>query len=216
MSGLRSLKKRKTRVAIQDAALELFAERGYENVTVEQIAERSEVSTATFFRYFKGKADVVFGGERDAREELLPALRQAIVERPAGEDDLSAIRHSILSAWLPIVEPTRLRRHFQAAATSPMMIGLSTSFTLKMQATISEAIGVRRGLASPDYKCNIAAKMALAIFSEGAGQWARDEIHGELSEVIAHGYDLMTELCVETHDTQAAAPGVRTPNAASQ
>jgi AcrR family transcriptional regulator len=199
------MKKHRTRLAIQDAALELFAEQGYENTTVEQIAARVEVSTATFFRYFKSKGDAVFGGESDDRVQSLPALARAIAERPADEDDLTVIRHAVCSAWVPLLEPARLRRHFQAAATSPMLVGLSTNLTVKWQTTISQALATRRGLDVPDHKCRIAATIALAIFTETVSAWVRDDLRGELAEVIDHGYELMGELCAESCGVQPTA-----------
>jgi AcrR family transcriptional regulator len=57
--GLRERKKAKTRAAIQEQAMRLFRERGYEATTVEQIAEAAEVSPSTFFRYFPTKEAVV-------------------------------------------------------------------------------------------------------------------------------------------------------------
>jgi AcrR family transcriptional regulator len=213
VSGLRSLKKHKTRLAIQDAALELFAEQGFENTTVEQIAAHAEVSTATFFRYFRSKGDAVFGGESDDRVELLPALARAIVERPHYEDDLTAIRRAVLSAWVPLLDPLRLRRHFLAAATSPLLVGLSTNLTVKWQTTISEALASRRGLAAPDHKCRIAAAMALAIVTETATAWVHNDIQGDLAEALDQGYELMSRLCAELYEARltTAAP-VDEPN----
>jgi AcrR family transcriptional regulator len=200
LGGLRSLKKRRTRLAIQDAALELFAQQGFDETTVEQIAVRAEVSTATFFRYFKSKGDAVFGGESDERAEMLPGLAQAIIDRPPDEDDLTAIRHAVLAAWVPLLEPTRLRRHFLAAATSPILVGLSTNLTVKWQMTISEALAERHGLDAPDHKCRIAATIALAVLTETANSWVHDDIRGELADVIDHGYVLMSELCAESSE----------------
>lgn len=201
--GLRSRKKHKTRVAIQDAALELFAEQGFDDTTVEQIAARADISTATFFRYFKSKSDTVFGGESDERTSQLPALERAIIERPANEDDLTAVRHAVLQVWVPLLEPMRLIRHFRAAADSPVLLGLSTKLTVKWQVTIRDALAKRHGLDVADHKCRLAAAVALATFTETVNLWIQAEGSGDLASAIDLGYEEMTELCGEWH--QAAS-----------
>lgn len=74
MAGLRERKRRKTFKAIHDAALELFEERGYADVTVADIAEAAEVSRATVFAYYPAKEDIVVGDARFAIESLEAAL----------------------------------------------------------------------------------------------------------------------------------------------
>jgi AcrR family transcriptional regulator len=80
MAGLRERKKRATRTAIHDAAMRLFAERGFAGTTMDQIAEAAEVSRATVFTYFATKEDVVLGDGSAAVEALAAALH----ENPAG------------------------------------------------------------------------------------------------------------------------------------
>jgi AcrR family transcriptional regulator len=84
--GLRERKKAKTRTAIQEHALRLFAERGYEATTVEQIADAAEVSPSTFFRYFPTKEDVVM---HDALDPLLLAAWEG---QPADLSPIGALR----------------------------------------------------------------------------------------------------------------------------
>src|SRR5438067_6349898 len=70
---LRERKKRRAQEAIVDAAYALFAERGFADVTVTEIAERAEVGRTTFFRYFGDKQEVLFAEEQN----LLDGLRSA-------------------------------------------------------------------------------------------------------------------------------------------
>ena len=198
--GLRSLKKHKTRLAIRDAALELFADQGFEGTTVDQIAARAEVSTATLFRYFKTKSDVVFGGEGDEREYQLPALGRAIAERPSYENDLSAVRHAVLDEWVPHLDRTRLMRQFRASESSPLLRGLSSNLAHKWQATISAAVAQRHQLSEPDRRCKLVAALALAVFTSSTTAWVQDDSE-DLSVEIDRGFELMTQLYTEWYET---------------
>src|ERR671937_274110 len=87
--NLRARKKAHTRRAIQEAALRLFLDKGYEATTVQEIAAAAGVSHMTFFRYFPTKEDVVLADEYDS---LIVELMAA---RPAGEPALETIRHTL-------------------------------------------------------------------------------------------------------------------------
>ncbi|MEU5519306.1 TetR family transcriptional regulator [Streptomyces sp. NPDC047860] len=90
--GLRERKKLKTRRAIRDATYALIKEQGYDATTVEQIADRAEVSQSTVFRYFPAKEDIVLTDEYGA---LLEGLLR---ERPADEPVRESLRRSIRKA----------------------------------------------------------------------------------------------------------------------
>lgn len=83
---LRERKKLKTRRAIQDHALRLFIEQGYDATTVEQIAAAAEISPSTFFRYFPTKEDCVISDEYD------PIMAEVFRAQPAELTVLEAMR----------------------------------------------------------------------------------------------------------------------------
>lgn len=84
--GLRERKKRQTRQRIIQTAQELFAERGFDDVTVAEIAHAADVAEKTVFNHFPTKEDLVYSGMDRWEQELLAAIR----ERPPGESVLTA------------------------------------------------------------------------------------------------------------------------------
>jgi AcrR family transcriptional regulator len=92
--GLRERKKQRTRETIALAAHKLFAERGYHETTLPDIAEAADVSTRTIFAYFPSKEDILFSDF----EVLKEALAQALADRPQGEEALETVREFILSS----------------------------------------------------------------------------------------------------------------------
>src|SRR5215471_12740758 len=91
--GLRERKKARTRAAIREHALRLFREQGYDETTVEQIADAAEVSPSTFFRYFPTKEDVVLQDDMDL---LWLEVYRA---QPPGLGPLAALRASVRTAF---------------------------------------------------------------------------------------------------------------------
>jgi AcrR family transcriptional regulator len=91
--GLRERKKEQTRRLIAEIARRRFAERGFEAVTVAEIAREAEVSEKTVFNYFSTKEDLVYWQLESFEQELLATIR----ERPAGESALSAFRRFVLA-----------------------------------------------------------------------------------------------------------------------
>ena len=86
-TGLRERKKEQTRLLLADTARRLFAERGFENVSVAEIARVADVSETTVFNYYPTKEDLVYSGLERFETELLRAVR----ERPAAE--------TVIDAW---------------------------------------------------------------------------------------------------------------------
>ncbi|EXG82993.1 TetR/AcrR family transcriptional regulator [Cryptosporangium arvum] len=93
MTGRRELHKQETRRALQEAAVRLFEQDGYDRTTVRDIAAAAGVTERTFFRYFATKEELVLGEVLD----LLPVIREAVIERPAGETPYQAVRSALLA-----------------------------------------------------------------------------------------------------------------------
>ncbi|MEU8057145.1 TetR/AcrR family transcriptional regulator [Microbispora bryophytorum] len=90
--GLRERKKRQTRSLISDVASGLFMQRGFDHVTVAEVAEAAGVSTKTVFNYFPRKEDLFL----DRYPEAVELVTQAVRERAEGESPLAALRRLFL------------------------------------------------------------------------------------------------------------------------
>ncbi len=89
--GLRERKKQRTRRTIVDVATRLFAEHGYAETTLVQIADAAEIAPSTFFNYFKSKVDIVF----DPFDAVIESARERLLGRPPDEPATTA-----LLAWI--------------------------------------------------------------------------------------------------------------------
>jgi AcrR family transcriptional regulator len=122
-TGLRERKKLQTRRLLSDTARRLFAERGFENVSVAEVARVADVSEATVFNYFPTKEDLVYSGLETFEDDLLRAVR----ERPRGEAVIDAFGRFVLEPrGLFATRDERAARELVAVsrmiATSPALL----------------------------------------------------------------------------------------------
>jgi AcrR family transcriptional regulator len=99
--GLRERKKRESRRRIADVASGLFIERGFDNVTIAEVAEAANVARMTVFNYFPRKEDLFL----DRQADLVDDLSRAIRDREPGESVVAAVRrylHELLAAQHPL------------------------------------------------------------------------------------------------------------------
>lgn len=92
--GLRALKKRQTRENISDQATRLFLERGFDNVTIAEIAAAAQVAKMTVTNYFPRKEDLAL----DMHDVFVQLLAKIVREREPGESALAALRRAYLAA----------------------------------------------------------------------------------------------------------------------
>jgi len=184
----RTRKKATTRSTIQRHALGLFAEHGYDAVTVEQIAAAAGVSHMTFFRYFPTKEDVVLSDDHD------PLLRTLIRDTPAELPTFERIRRA-LSAGLNEIYPANraamLTQNKIIAATPALRARLweDQAATAKL---ILDALGVADGDLRTQLRVNVVAAACLAAASTAILTWAENDGTPELPELLELAFDALT------------------------
>jgi AcrR family transcriptional regulator len=142
-TGLRERKKARTRDAIADAAISMFLDRGYDHVSVADVAAAAEVSKPTLFRYFATKEDLILHRFADHQGEAARVVR----DRPAGIAPLAAL-HRHFRAGLddrdPITglndHPTVLAFHRLVFGT-PQLVARLTQYTLDEEESLSDSLG---------------------------------------------------------------------------
>ena len=144
--GLRDLKKARTRRHIADTAARLFAERGYEQVTVREIARAAEVAEQTLYNYFPTKEQLV----TDREEQIQQRLSDLIRSRPAGTSPAAAIRDFVLRTVSATRDMPPENAHGTLgylAAISPAVNRLALELTDRQATALAAAIGETSSIA---------------------------------------------------------------------
>ncbi|MGW4545846.1 TetR family transcriptional regulator [Streptomyces violaceorubidus] len=162
--GLRELKKRRTRDLLLRSALELFTERGYEETTVDDIAEAADVSQRTFFRYFASKEEAAFFVSRLAESHFVDAVRA----RPPEEAPLDALRGALAESWSTIGEaverliPLELHmRFYRVIESTPALLAAHLRRATELEEEIARVVARREGL---DLDADPRPRVAVAVF----------------------------------------------------
>ncbi len=187
--GLRARKKARTRQAIADAAARLFAERGYEQVAVSDVAREAEVSEQTVYNYFQTKEQLVTDRDQLIQEELSRLIRT----RAPGTTPAAAIRGFVLDAVEGIrrIPAGQWRGEIGfLAAVSPTVRRLSLEMSDRQAATLAAVIAETEEVAPEIAKLRgIALAGIFQIIITEAGRRTRegqsqDQIADELRPAI--------------------------------
>ncbi|MFF9016487.1 TetR family transcriptional regulator [Streptomyces sp. NPDC014870] len=143
MSGLRERKKERTRQALSDAAVALFLARGFDAVSVAEIAEAADVSKPTLFRYFPAKEDLALHRFADHEDEAA----RVVSGRPAGVSPLDALRAHVLDGLARRDPVTGLCDHPAVLAYqrllygTPALVARMYAYQGRSEAVLAEALG---------------------------------------------------------------------------
>ena len=153
---------------LQQAALELYRERGFDQTTTAEIAARAGVNERTFFRHFPDKREVLFSGEA----ELRAALEQGVAEAPEGLPVLDVLRHAFRAArHVPEGNRSFAEPRMKVIAATPALRERDLAKGASITESVAEALR-KRGV--PDRLCLLAAQTAWAAFAQAYTAWIAD------------------------------------------
>ena len=193
-TGLRDLKKARTRRLIADTAARLFSERGYERVVVSDVARAAEVAEQTVYNYFPTKEQLVTDREQQVQDRLCDLIRS----RPAGATPAAAIRGFVLEAVAGIrtIPPEIWRGELgYLSAISPTVHRRVLELTDRQAAALATAISDTTAVAPEVARLQgIALAAVFQTIISDAGQRTRDgqsqaEIADELRPVVENILD---------------------------
>ena len=187
-SGLRERKKLATRLALHEAALRLVAERGLDRVSVDDIAERADVSPRTFFNYFTSKDDAVLGLDPAA-----PARQaEALATRPAGESAVAAMRAVARDQALEMAEDRQLwPLRVQVIEAHPALVGRLVAAFGESDRVLAAAIAERTGTGVDDVLPMLLAGVAGAAMRTALHRWFAGDFTGSLPDLVDEAWTVL-------------------------
>jgi AcrR family transcriptional regulator len=162
--GLRERKKQRTRELISDTARRLFTERGFEQVSVAEIAREAEVSEQTVFNYFPSKEDLVFSGLEAFEDQLLAAVR----ERPPGRAVIAAFGDFVLEprGFLAASDDKSARELIAATrmiAASPALLAREQQIFARYTDALAQLIADEAGARAGDVRPYVVANALIGV-----------------------------------------------------
>ncbi|MFE3194035.1 TetR/AcrR family transcriptional regulator [Nocardia sp. NPDC059240] len=178
--SLRERQRRQVRDEIQRAAYELFAEKGFAEVTTEQIAAAAGVSASTYFRHVRSKEDLLLDPVREGGAGIAPLLEDQDADQPADV----ALAQAILarSTTLAAAELEQWRAAF---ATAPHLLERVALISAEHRGRLVELVGERMGRdPGADSTPGLLVHLMLAAAEFGYLQWLRNSEHPEMSLAV--------------------------------
>jgi AcrR family transcriptional regulator len=178
--GLRERKKLKTRRSIQEHALRLFREQGYEATTVEQIAEAAEVSPSTFFRYYPTKEETVLTDEFD------PLVVSSLRAQPPELSPAAALRNTLheLVGGMFADEGRRVLERGRLMLSVNSLRARQWDQMRETRDLIIEALAERLDRSTADLEIRWFATAMLGVWETTVTSWVEDDGRGDLLAML--------------------------------
>jgi AcrR family transcriptional regulator len=183
---LRERKKLRTRRALADAAMRLFADHGFDKTTLEELAEEAEVSKSTFFRFFPAKEAAAI----EAETELWTAYLAALADRQLSGAILGELHHTLASAVAGL-DP-RWDQRFLATRrliiAEPALLKYVEHYRAGVKSQVIASLAGKIGLDADDLRLHLLAELATTAFSVSGRHWVHQGGQGGRAALL-DGFD---------------------------
>jgi AcrR family transcriptional regulator len=183
-AGLRERKKQQTRQLIADTARRLFVERGFDRVTVAEIARAADVSEKTVFNYFPTKEDLVYGRMESFEQQLLDAVR----EREPGETVLEAFGRFVLEPRGLLAKrevDNQLETITRMISASPALLSREEQIYARYTESLAALIAEDSGAGADDIEPWVVANALMGIHRSLIGYTRRRVLDGARNPRLA-------------------------------
>jgi AcrR family transcriptional regulator len=188
--GRRQQKKQATRAALNEAATRLFATKGYEQTSVDDLCREADVSLRTFFRYFEGKEDVLFARDMDI-EPFLATLRSI----PADEPALRAFGNAYLAQpRLSADDVAQAMQFHRAMRDSAVLQGRYVMGIEHFRSEVARVFADRAGRSTPNDADHLAAVLGQSTLDHAYKRWLARDGRGDLRTIVKRAFDDAAEL----------------------
>jgi len=189
--GLRAITREAVRTRIADAAIELFAERGFDQVTVEQIAGHVGISARSFNRYFPTKEDAVLGDAGRWGEYV----RDRLADRPAEEPAWDAL-HASFQALLRLSENhgEQQKRVMRLLSSTPALRARNLEKHLLWTELLTPLVADRLHGRDRTFQAEVLVQAGLACFDVALTRWARPDEKQDPATLLTSAFDAVTTL----------------------
>jgi AcrR family transcriptional regulator len=172
------------RLRLVRAAVELFAERGYDSTTVQEIADRAGLTKMTFFRHFPDKREVMFAGQ-DIHAQL---LSDAIASSPASATPLTAVG-AALDALTGTFTDDRREMSTRLRVVIDGNDELRERAGFKRAGLAAAMAGALRQRGVPEPAAGLAAELGMRAFDQAYDQWLDPAASQTLTELARRALD---------------------------
>jgi AcrR family transcriptional regulator len=187
VAGLRERKKQKTKASIQREALRLFKRRGYDETTIEDIAEAAEISPSTFFNYFPTKEDVVIYDEYD------PQVFAALTEHVEGESLTQSLKR-VIGTLGGVFESDRddIYERAKLSLEVPELRARIWEELERARDLFASILAGRTGRETSDFEIRVISMALVAAAFEASMEWVRKGGKGSMLDLFERAMETVS------------------------